>query len=397
MAVPLSPEAELLLLLVSTRRRRSERRERLLELIEQIDYAKLATLAGAQRLPALVGTRLEETGHADPPEWFREAAGKALERDRVLGLLLERVTLDLVDGLRDRGVGVLVLKGPGLGERLYGDAGLRPSRDVDLLVAPEDFDRAIRALKERGYSHARVDGWIGALPLFETSLTALKPTLPPIDLHWRVHWYEDAFSRELLEHTPDDHRGLPVPAPLDEFATMLLMHARDGFLGVRGAADAAAWWDARSPNGDRPVLDELASSHEALQPALATTAVLFDQLVGIPSSRLLGESGREAYRSLPLRFQNHSLWGSDVQRDAVMKLVDWFLTPRGGRGDYVRRHIVLPPAVVAEAYGREPREGWRGRLLQLRYAVVMIARLSVAWSSVVWRIRGGARVRAFAG
>jgi hypothetical protein len=46
------------------------------------------------------------------------------------------------------------LKGPLLGERLYPSMLLRPSLDLDLLVAEADLERAVEALQEAGYTRA---------------------------------------------------------------------------------------------------------------------------------------------------------------------------------------------------------------------------------------------------
>lgn len=51
----------------------------------------------------------------------------------------------------ERGIPFLLLKGPVLGERLYGDVAKRTSRDLDILVSLQDIDRAANALKELGY------------------------------------------------------------------------------------------------------------------------------------------------------------------------------------------------------------------------------------------------------
>ncbi len=52
---------------------------------------------------------------------------------------------------------VLLLKGFYLAERLYGGLAHRPQSDVDLLVRPRDFRRAVRTLRTLGYVVARGD------------------------------------------------------------------------------------------------------------------------------------------------------------------------------------------------------------------------------------------------
>ena len=387
---PLRPEAELLILLIGTRRRRTEAAARIRELAGRVDFEQLAKLGMRQRLLELVGMRLEEVEGQRPPERFRACVQESVQTTRLRATLLEHVTLELVNWLRSHGIRSAVLKGPSLGARLFGDPGLRPSTDVDLLVAPDDFEHALRALARRGYEHVRVDNWIGPLPLFETSLRGQeKEWLPPIDLHWRVHWHERDFSLGLLRRAPQGRNGLPLPQPVDEFAAMLLMYGRDGLLGARGAADAAGWWDAHEPSGEAPLLDDLVRSHPKLRRTIVAAAEVLDELVGIPAARVVSAPRRRTARSsLPARVQDHSMERDRRKQEAAVMLVDWLLTPREDRSDFVRRHLFLPLPAVAEAYGRDPTTGWRGRLLQWRYAAVMLARQAPGWASVLWAVRG---------
>lgn len=52
--------------------------------------------------------------------------------------------------LRERGIRPVLLKGYGLGARLYGDPLLRPTSDVDLLVAPDEMDASRQVLTSLG-------------------------------------------------------------------------------------------------------------------------------------------------------------------------------------------------------------------------------------------------------
>ena len=54
------------------------------------------------------------------------------------------------------------------------------------------------------------------------------------------------------------------PAPADELAALLLYYARDGFAGLRLAADIAAWWDANGRGLPDGALDDLVGAYPAL-------------------------------------------------------------------------------------------------------------------------------------
>jgi hypothetical protein len=390
------PEAELLLLAISTRKRRRERAARMGDLLGRVDFGRLVEVARRQRLLTLLGTRLESAAAARLPASFKAAVEANLHEIRLRCTLQNHFTHDVVEGLRSHGVRAVVLKGPSLGERLYRDPSLRSSNDIDLLVSPEQFHSALRGLAEQGYEHLDQGSWIGSLPLFETSLVGTKEWAPPIDLHWRVHWHELDFSRRLMARAGDS-AGLLVPDPVDEFATILLMYARDAFQGARGAADAAAWWDAREPQSEQPLLGEIIEQNPKLRRVLATSAAVVEDLVGIPAHRIVAQEDLTAQPSLPVRLQNHSLERSTAEQEAASTLIDWLLTPRGQRRDFVRRHLFLPSEVVAKAYGRQWPRGPALWLLQLRYGLVMVARLAPHWVSVLWRVRRGRRLVGIAG
>jgi hypothetical protein len=62
-------------------------------------------------------------------------------------------TVEAVSLLERAKIPVIVLKGPLLAARLYGDYGLRVCSDVDMLVRSSDMLRAAQALSAAGYHH----------------------------------------------------------------------------------------------------------------------------------------------------------------------------------------------------------------------------------------------------
>ncbi len=66
-------------------------------------------------------------------------------------LALARELLRLLKALEDGGVPVLPYKGPALAEMAYGDATLRYCTDLDILVRPQDVDKARLLLGALGY------------------------------------------------------------------------------------------------------------------------------------------------------------------------------------------------------------------------------------------------------
>ena len=69
-------------------------------------------------------------------------------------LVLDRAAADVVGALERAGVPSMVLKGPALVERLYGDGAFRPYGDIDLLIPEERLQVATGVLRGLGYTYA---------------------------------------------------------------------------------------------------------------------------------------------------------------------------------------------------------------------------------------------------
>jgi Uncharacterised nucleotidyltransferase len=94
--------------------------------------------------------------------------------------------LDLVDGaLRAAGVAYLVIKGPVLAEAVYRRPDLREYVDLDLLVTPADFGRAIAALEAAGCS-VYERNWRLVRERMLAELRLFTPAGTIVDLHWHV-------------------------------------------------------------------------------------------------------------------------------------------------------------------------------------------------------------------
>jgi hypothetical protein len=74
-----------------------------------------------------------------------QSAGRGLAQVEEIGRL--------AGVFRQAGIPMLVLKGPVLSEQLYGNPFLRSARDVDVIVAPEQFRAADELLIAEGYRH----------------------------------------------------------------------------------------------------------------------------------------------------------------------------------------------------------------------------------------------------
>ena len=240
----------------------------------------------------------------------------------------------------ERGIPVVPLKGPVLAEVLYDDVGARPSSDIDLLLPADKLSEAADVLVQLGWQPEPDLRPGSPLPLLHYVLT--HPHLPPIELHWRVHWYEDAFSQDALARAEMTDEGWSRLEGRDELTALLLYFARDGFVGLRQAADIAAWWDRYGADCAR--LDDVILRYPALGPALTAAVTAAERSTGLPAASVLGSPPRHTPGTrLGCLLANPWASGEHTQIDAEASLVDGLLTPPRDVGAFVTRQV-LPPA-----------------------------------------------------
>jgi hypothetical protein len=187
------------------------------------------------------------------------------------------------------------------------------------------------------------------LPALHFALEHERGELPPVELHWRIHWYERDFAHERLLPRSVHEAGNWQPAPPDQLAALLLFYARDGFVGLRLAADIAAWWDTFGTQVPDGVLDALSTEYPALSRALTAAAETAERTVGLPARQLSRRTGRSSlHERVAMRVARPDPHASRAQLYAEMGLVDWLLAPPGQLRELVRRHLLLPREVRAQ-------------------------------------------------
>jgi hypothetical protein len=319
-----------------------------------VDWDELLRLAMRQRMVPLVRARLDELLPGPLPAGFSEAAGRIHDAAGHLARHNELATLRVVAELEAAGIRSLPLKGALLARDLYGDAALRESDDVDVLVAPDTLARAVESLAELGYTAAPGPGELHVRLVHAGGL-------PDVELHWRIHWYGERFSATLLGAAEPRGDGT-LRARLDhEYAALLLYWARDGFAGLRLAADVAQWWDRFGEQLPERAVGALAGTYPELHTALLAAASHAERLVGVPDPGTPPPAPPSA-----VRIADWALAAEDEQIHANVALTDVLLAPRGQRVAAVRR-----------------------RLARKGSGVLHPARVAARWAFALWRVRGG--------
>lgn len=89
--------------------------------------------------------------HQQIDELLDEQMAVNFMNEKLEQMELVRELLLLSDALEKAGVGFIPLKGPVLSHRLYGDASVRVSRDLDFLVKLEDMGKVLETFYRQGY------------------------------------------------------------------------------------------------------------------------------------------------------------------------------------------------------------------------------------------------------
>lgn len=186
-------------------------------------------LAGALR------HALDEAGAALP-----KPAGDALALQVLAGaaaaMKVKRLLFSSLDALEAKGVRPVLLKGVGLGARLYPGPFLRPTSDVDLLVAARELPAARAALRGLGLSpKADSDDFY---PEAYRHHEAFAGPQGLVEVHFRLmaNWGEVWDSAALLERAVAgrlDGRAVRYLCPEDELV-YLALHAANHLLGRVG-------------------------------------------------------------------------------------------------------------------------------------------------------------------
>jgi hypothetical protein len=371
-----SPEEDLILWSAGTAVRRAGTLTRAESLVERMSWPRLEELLRLRRLLPTLGPRILGLAEERAREDFRASVADAVESARRQAALVGLIGSRVMDALTEAGIRSCPLKGPLLGEALYGDPGRRPSADIDLLVEQEQLYEAVSVVRAMGYARPRDHVADDGMPLLHFALVHAREELPPVELHWRVHWYESRFAGERLLAPGGEHTDSWRAAPPDELTALLLYYARDGFAGLRHASDIGAWWDAFGGSLEPGALEEPLRAYPGLEPAVLTATRVAERLVGVPGARLLRESGRLGRRGrIAVRLAEPHPNCSEAQIYASMSLIDGLLSPRGGLRAFLRRQLGPSRAGAAQ-----PACGLQGRWARssAAHSVRMLSRYGLA-------------------
>jgi hypothetical protein len=249
---------------------------------------------------------LAETFGGTLVEWLAQDHGTTARGVAVQLLELDRV----LAALDQRGVPVLVVKGPALAVQSAGSSVARGYGDIDLFVAPTSVEDARAVLLEQGweprtFGSAPPGTWAWRHLLRTFNEIAFDGRASSVDLHWRLDPtpgalpdFADAWSRREL--VPVDGLpgmvAIPTLGPHDAFVHSCWHAAKDEWRWLRSLVDVhrlarqhavwAGWTGPRSDLATRPVRNTLAVT---------------EGLLGLPAA-------------VPEEFRTHRRTGLQVRR-----------------------------------------------------------------------------------
>ena len=194
---------------------------------ESIDWKHIRRLATKTRTVSLLHRTLpHELNSKDVRAWCKlgSMAGFAETTMRSAGLP------QLVEALQ--GMSWVLLRGPVLGQALYGDLMLRPFGDLDLLFAPHDVGEALHRIDQLGaipVPGAMSDSFFRNYHLHVQRMWKTGAAKILLEVHWAIDHPYTLFTPDIdgicRRSVTIEMRGVDVPMPHpDDLLPLLCMH-----------------------------------------------------------------------------------------------------------------------------------------------------------------------------
>ena len=211
---------------------------------EEIDWDYFDKLVSQHRIQPLLIRGLRTLG-GDCPQ---ELAKYRLQQSRYVKQSMDRIqALAAINAaFSDAGIHMISMKGPMLAMELYGDPSLRTSRDLDLMVAQEDLDRAEEVLTGMGYmleQHAYTKTplrrkYYGMLQ-HEKHRVYVRNEIC-VEVHWRSDYQREQSFCELWSRREERQllgRAIALMGHDDRIPALIIHAAEHGFLRLRWLLD----------------------------------------------------------------------------------------------------------------------------------------------------------------
>jgi hypothetical protein len=154
--------------------------------VEGLDWDRALAIAEREGLAPALGFVVKAQAPAAMPPAVRERLRRHFTDSTACQLILMRELTRLLEAFDRHGVPVIPLKGPALAAMLYPHPGLRPCRDLDLLIRREALGAADGLLHRLGYRRTADDHSWGFDVTYDRATLYEGPGGIHVDLHWSL-------------------------------------------------------------------------------------------------------------------------------------------------------------------------------------------------------------------
>jgi hypothetical protein len=277
---------------------------RIRDLSSSVHWEMFLRLVEHHRVLPLAQRALRNAGIVLPPE-VDSTLKQAATRNAYAAMRYLAEARRLIDLLAAANIPVRLLKGVPLSQRAFGDWSLRDVGDLDLLIAPEDEERADALLLADGFSRREPAATLTPRRRRSYRKHAKDYTYEPgaagfeIDLHWRLFRNPHMDGNGLAAAAPEElavgGTVLHVLPLVHSFLYLCVHGTLDGWYRMKPLADVAAVWSGFSAD-ERDQSIALARAHR-IAPELAAGLLLTRHLdmlepAELPDSILLQAGDR---------------------------------------------------------------------------------------------------------
>jgi hypothetical protein len=320
------------------------------------DWAEFVRLVDRHRIPAVSWAALNRPQRASLPETVKRELQKRSDACRMEAVTQCLLLAAVLKDFNSAGIPVMPFKGLLLSFDLYGDVGLRQSRDLDLAVAEEDLLKAKACLETMGWT-LDPSIWFPLTPRQWGSVLQHEHHLEFVhsqtgcllELHWRDQWETpDATRSRWNRSIPSVWQGCSIRLMGREDMTLYLcshgghhMWFRAKWLGdlARAHASEQLDWKAALVMGRRT----------GQQAMLQVGLYLLNRVYGLPLPDL-PEDPLMTLQSQHIEIPLAAL--ADIEEPITSDSAGWFL---------YRLRISRYERLL------QPRKAWRDNLSQLLY------------------------------
>ncbi len=157
---------------------------------QPLDWAHIVKIAERNAVLPLVSWNLIQNFNSLLPSGFREDLNNNFQSHVRHNILLTGKLIEVVKLFQSNDTPVMPFKGPLLADQVYGNLALRRYSDLDILVQPDDLEKAVALLLSIGYTPMTDAYWLENIKLCLKQKKDIKFVSKEnniyIELHWRL-------------------------------------------------------------------------------------------------------------------------------------------------------------------------------------------------------------------